>query len=82
MYIVFNRVLWGQRNSLCHIDLQEEKSILDQIHTLFLHCMQLFFTADSFKKAIKKAKFGLFKMDAEIQLLTQAQELRADQHFD
>ena len=55
---------------------------MDQIHTLFLHCMQLFFTADSFKKAIKKAKFGLFKMDAEIPLLTQAHELRADQHFD
>ena len=31
---------------------------------------------------MEKAKFGLFKMDAEIPLLTQAHELRANQHFD
>ena len=31
---------------------------------------------------MKKAKFGLFKMDAEIPLLTQAHELRANQQFD
>ena len=43
--------------------------------------MQLFFTADSFKKAIKKAKFGLFKMDSEIPPLIQDHKLRANQQF-